>query len=50
VDRLQTHSERNGEQNNQMSCDGKNSVIQSFGGNFKNNLYEFVRELLKSTA
>jgi hypothetical protein len=50
VDRLQTHLELNGEQNNQMSFDGKNTVFQSFGGNFKNNLCEFVREVLTIAA
>jgi len=50
VDRSQTHSERKGEQNSHMCCEGKNSDIQSFGGQFRNNLCECVGEVLLSTA
>ena len=50
MDNSQTYSECNGEQNNQISYDGKNSDIHLFGGHFKSNWCEFVWEVLLSTA
>jgi len=50
VDRLEIRLERNVEQNNQLSCDGKNSYIQLLSGLFRTNLRDFEWKMLLSTA